>query len=193
MKSSFLLEFKCRPLMQFILKWPRPRIRAIHEQNFPIFCGCDQLLFVSQQPNFIFDAVFPLLSMTHASVKSYRSDLFGFRMNILNSIPVLPEGHLPMSLNSIESLLAILFSVSLRQWEIEDDLTLAIPASHFCPIMILACSLTLLPYQKHYCWPLTYCLLHSKLFLHLMKQNSFRCFFGTTLRRLIHGTLQIHI
>ena len=49
--------------------------------------------------------------MIHASVKSYRSALFAFRMNILNSIPILLEGHLPMSLIPMESLLAIMDSV----------------------------------------------------------------------------------
>ena len=39
------------------------------------------------------------------------------------------KGHLPMSLIPMESLLAIMDSVSLRQWKAEDRLTLAIPAS----------------------------------------------------------------
>ena len=67
--------------------------------------------------------------MIHAGVKSYRSALFAFRMNILNSIPVLLQGHLPMSLIPMESLLAILDSVSLRQSKAEDRLSLAIPTS----------------------------------------------------------------
>ena len=67
--------------------------------------------------------------MIHASVKNYRSALSAFRMNILNSIPVLLKGHLPMSLIPMESLLAIMDSVSLRQSKAEDRLTLAIPAS----------------------------------------------------------------
>ena len=50
-------------------------------------------------------------------------------MNILYSIPVLLKGHLPKSLNPMESLLAIMDSVSLRQSKAEDRLTLAIPAS----------------------------------------------------------------
>ena len=67
--------------------------------------------------------------MTHASLKNYSSALFAFRMNILNSIPVLLKGHLPMLLISMESLLVIIESVSLRQSKAEDRLTLAIPAS----------------------------------------------------------------
>ena len=67
--------------------------------------------------------------MIHASVKSYRSALFSFRMNILNSIPILLKGHLPMLLIPMESLLAIMDSVSLWQSKAEDRLTLAIPVS----------------------------------------------------------------
>ena len=102
---------------------------AVHEQNFHILRDCDQLLFANQQLNFNFDTVSSLLSVIHASVKSYRSAWFAFRMNILNSIPVLLKGHLPMSLIPMESLLAIMDSVSLRQSKAEDRLTLAIPAS----------------------------------------------------------------
>ena len=89
----------------------------------------NQLLFANQQLNFNFDTVSSLLSMIHASVKSYRSALFAFRMNVLNSIPVLLKGHLPMSLIPMESPMAIMDSVSLRQSKAEDRLTLAIPAS----------------------------------------------------------------
>ena len=101
---------------------------AVYEQNFHILRDCDQLLFANQQLNFNFDTVSSLLSMIHSSVKSYRSALFVFRMNILNSIPVLLKGHLPMSHIPVASLLAIMDSVSLRQSKAEDRLTLAIPA-----------------------------------------------------------------
>ena len=102
---------------------------AVYEQNFHILRDCDQLFFANQQLNFNFDTVSSLLSMIHASVKSYRSALLAFRMNILNSIPVLLKGHLAMSLIPMESLLAIMDSVSLRQSKAEDRLTLAILAS----------------------------------------------------------------
>ena len=69
--------------------------------------------------------------MIHASEESYRSALLVFRMSILNSIPVLLKGRLPMSLIPMESLLAIMDSVSLRQSTAEDHLTLALPASEF--------------------------------------------------------------
>ena len=102
---------------------------SFYEQNFHILRDCDQFLSASQQPCFKFDIVFSLLSMIDASVKSYRSALFAFRMNILNSIPVLLKGNLPKSLIPMESLLAIMDSVSLRQSEAEDRFPLAIPAS----------------------------------------------------------------
>ena len=102
---------------------------AVYEQNFHVLRNCDQLLFANQQLNFTYDTVSSLLSMIHASVKSYRSALFAFRMNILNSIPVLLKRHLPMSLIAMESLLAITDIVSLRQSKAEDRLTLAVPAS----------------------------------------------------------------
>ena len=102
---------------------------AIYEHNFHILRDCNQLLFVNQQLNFSFDTVSSLLSMIHASVISYCSALFAFRMNILNAIPVLLTGNLPMSLILMESLLAIMDSVSLRQSKAEDGLTPAIPAS----------------------------------------------------------------
>ena len=67
--------------------------------------------------------------MIHASVKSYPSAVFAFRMNILTSIPVLFNGHLPMSLIPEESLLAIEDCVTVRQSKAKDRLILAIPAS----------------------------------------------------------------
>ena len=54
---------------------------AFNEQNFHILRDCYQLLFANQQYNFNFDTVSSLLSMIHASVKSYRPALFVFRMN----------------------------------------------------------------------------------------------------------------
>ena len=95
---------------------------------FYILRDYDQLLFAKQQLDFNFDTVSSLLSMIHASVKSYRSALFAFRMNISNSIPVLLKGNLPMSLIPMESLLAIMDSVGLWPSKAEDCLTLAIPA-----------------------------------------------------------------
>ena len=84
--------------------------RAIYEENFHILRDCEQLLFANQQLNFNFGTVSFLLSVIHDSGKRYRSALFAFDMNSLNSIPVLLKGHLPMSIIPMESLLGIIDS-----------------------------------------------------------------------------------
>ena len=65
--------------------------------------------------------------MVHASIKAFRSALYAFRMNILNSIPVNPRGHLPMSLIPMDSLLVILERVAIQQSKATDRLSLALP------------------------------------------------------------------
>ena len=67
--------------------------------------------------------------MINASVKIYRSALFAFRIKTFYSIPVLLKELLPMLLLPMESLLAIMDSVSLRQSRAEDRITLAVQAS----------------------------------------------------------------
>ena len=103
---------------------------AIYEQNFHILRNCDKILFANQPANFNFDTVPSLLSMIHASVKNYRSALFALRIKVSNFFPVLLTGHLPMSLIPMETLLVITDSVSFRQPNAEDRLTLAMPASN---------------------------------------------------------------
>ena len=102
---------------------------AIYEQDFHFSPDCDQLSFANEQLNFNFDKVSFLLSVIQASVKNYRSALFAFRMNKLNSIPVLLKGQLPMLPIPMESLRAIMDTVNFRQSKAEDLLTLAIPAN----------------------------------------------------------------
>ena len=46
---------------------------ANYERNFHNLRDCDQHLFANQQLNFNFDTVSNLLSIIHASVKSYHS------------------------------------------------------------------------------------------------------------------------
>ena len=64
---------------------------AVYEQNFHILRDSDQFFFANQQLDSNYDTVSSLLSMIHASVKSYCSALSVFRMKILYSIPVLPQ------------------------------------------------------------------------------------------------------
>ena len=166
---------------------------AIYEKKIHFLRDCDQLLSANQQHNFNFDTVSSLLSMIRASVKNYSSVLLAFRMNIFNLIPVLPRGHLPTSFIPMETLLAIMDSVSLRQSKAKSRPILAIPRVTCCLIMVLVCSLMLLRYQKDFFWSLPYHLLHSKLFSHFLKQNFFQCLFRTKIRQLLHGTSKLHI
>ena len=99
----------------------------VFQHNFHILRDCTQLLFSNQQLNFNFDTLSSLLAMIHASVKSYRSALFAYRMNVLNAIPVLLRGHLPMSLIPMDSFLVILQQVATEQATASDRLSLAIP------------------------------------------------------------------
>ena len=138
MVNFFLFKKNCRLLKQINLKWPQPQDKkwviiqeylVLYEHNFHVLRFGDQLLFANQEPNFNFETVSSLLSKIHASVKSYRFALFAFRINIVISIPVWPSGHFSMSLTPMETLLAIMHSVSLRESKAEDGLTLAIPAN----------------------------------------------------------------
>ena len=100
---------------------------AIYEQNFHIAIN-----FYSSSKNFyfLFNKVSSLPCMTHASVKSYHSVLFAFRMHSVSSVPVLLKGHLPMSLLHLELLVAIFYSVSFWQSKAGNRLILASPASN---------------------------------------------------------------
>ena len=69
---------------------------AIIEQQFQVFGDnirtfrdCNQMLFSYQPINFNFDTAASLLTLIYADVKSYRSALYAYRLNLLNSIPTL--------------------------------------------------------------------------------------------------------
>ena len=68
------------------------------EQKIHIRRDCTKMLFSNEQLNFNFDLLSSLLAMIHAGIRRYCSVLFAFRMNILNPIPVILRGHIPMSL-----------------------------------------------------------------------------------------------
>ena len=99
------------------------------EDNLHILRDCNQMLFSNQQINFNFDTAASLLTLLYADVKSYRSALYAYRLNLLNSIPTLLQKHLPMSLVPRDSLMAILESVGREQYKAADRLSLAIPTS----------------------------------------------------------------
>ena len=99
----------------------------IFEKNFQLFRDCTQMLFSNQQFNFNFDTVASSLSILYADIKSYRSALYAYSINLLNSIPILLDKRLPMSSVPRKSSLAILDSVHDRQKRSLDRLLLAIP------------------------------------------------------------------
>ena len=96
------------------------------EQNFHIHRDCNQKLFSNQELNFNFDTLCFLLAMNPASIKSYRSALFAYRVNFLNAIPVLLRSHLPMSLTPMDSLIVMLESVAIQS-KAADRVSLTIP------------------------------------------------------------------
>ena len=99
----------------------------IFRSNFHVLQDCNQMLFSNQQLNFNYDTVASMLSVIYSDVKRYRSALYSFRLNVINSIPSILKNHLPMSLVPRESLLAILESVAREQSTAKDRLFLSIP------------------------------------------------------------------
>ena len=95
--------------------------------NFHILRDCTQMLFSNQQVNFNFDTMASILSLLYSDIKSYRSAIYTYRMNVLNAIQTLLQQHLPMSLVPKESLLAILQSVGDELVLSGSRLSLAIP------------------------------------------------------------------
>ena len=100
---------------------------AIFEKNIHALVDCDQQLYARQQINFNYDTVSSLLSMVYANIKAYRSALYAYHMNLMNSIPSVLKRYLPMSLISRESLLSILSEVASGLVKSGNRLSLAIP------------------------------------------------------------------
>ena len=82
----------------------------VFEKKIHIMRNCNKLLFSNQQLKINFDTVASLLNVQYADAKSYRSALYAYRIN-LNSIPILLNKRLPMSLVPRNSLLVIIDSV----------------------------------------------------------------------------------
>ena len=102
---------------------------ATIQGNFHILRDCTQTLFSNQQINFNFDTAASLLNVVYADIASYKTALYAFKTNVLNSIPTLLDKRLPMSLVPRESLLAVIDAVYKSQKEENHRLTLAIPSS----------------------------------------------------------------
>ena len=99
----------------------------VFQHNIHVLRDCDQLLFSRQQINFIYDTISSLLALTFANIKSYRGALYTYKINMMNSIQILLNNYLPMSLVPRQALLAILDDVASEQWRKSDRLSLAIP------------------------------------------------------------------
>ena len=102
---------------------------ATIQGNFHILRDCTQTLFSNQQITFNFDTAASLLNVVYADITSYKTALYAFKTNVLNSIPTLLDKRLPMSLIPRESLLAVIDAVYKSQKEENHRLTLAIPPS----------------------------------------------------------------
>ena len=102
---------------------------ATIQGNFHILRDCTQTLFLNQQINFNFDTAASLLNVVYADITSYKTALYAFKTNVLNSIPTLRDKRLPMSLVPRESLLVVIDAVYKSQKEENHRLTLAIPPS----------------------------------------------------------------
>ena len=102
---------------------------ATIQGNFHILRDCTQTLFSNQQINFNFDTAASLLNVVYADIASYKTALYAFKTNVLNSIPTLLVQRLPMSLVPRESLLAVIDAVYKSPKEEHHRLTLAIPPS----------------------------------------------------------------
>ena len=86
------------------------------EHNIHVLRDCDQLLFARQQINFNCDTFSSLLAVTFANIKSYRSALYTYGINMMNSIQPMLNHYLPLSLVPRQSLSKILDNVAPEQW-----------------------------------------------------------------------------
>ena len=100
----------------------------VFENPIYILRNCDQLLYSRQQINFKFDCS-SLLALAYTNIKTYRSALFAYKLNLMTSIPILVKRELRMSLVSKESLSTILNIVANEQVSSQDRLSLAIPTT----------------------------------------------------------------
>ena len=99
----------------------------IFEQNIHVLRDCDQLLFSRPQIYFKYDTISSLLTVTFTNIKSFRSALYTYRINMMTSIQPMLNHYLPMSLVPWPSLLKILDNVALEQWRVSERHTSANP------------------------------------------------------------------
>ena len=101
-------------------------LKNIYEQNFLILRDCDQLLFANQQLNISFDTISSPFCHDSCNREKRSFSVVHFLPEPFEFFFCFASNYLPMSLTPVESLLAILDSVSLRQSKAEDCLFLAV-------------------------------------------------------------------
>ena len=99
----------------------------VFQHNIHVLRDWGQLLFSRQQNNFNYDTISSLLALTFANIKSYRSALYTYKINMMNSLQPLLNNYLLMSLVPRKALLAISDDVASEQWRKSDRLSLGIP------------------------------------------------------------------
>ena len=84
----------------------------IFSRNIHLLRDCTQLLFSRQQLNFNYDSVASQLQLAYTNIRTYRSALYAFKLNLMTAIPTLLRNQLPMSLLPKDSLFLILEEVA---------------------------------------------------------------------------------
>ena len=126
--TSMLTDYVVELLQEEMVRiqtenWKIIEAQFVFEHNF-VF---EHKLFSNQQLNFNFDSVASLITLFFADVKSYRSALYAYKINLINSVAILLNRRLPMSLVPRESLVAILGSVHRSHRTARYRIMLAIP------------------------------------------------------------------
>ena len=95
--------------------------QALHKMNI-----CTEFLFTRSQLNLLRTTLTSRLHIVHASLQGFRAALWAYRATLLDAIPGLALGLLPMSLVPRATLLQILDDIHLSQARSNDHLTLAL-------------------------------------------------------------------
>ena len=92
--------------------------------------NCDQFLYIREEVNHHIGLLNSILTSVYTNLRTYRSALFAFRMNILSSTTAIADGMLPLSLIPRKIFIRILQRVLLETQYTRDRLTLSIPIEH---------------------------------------------------------------
>ena len=87
---------------------------------------CTEFLFTRTQLNLLRTTLASRLHILHASLQGFRAALWSYRATLLDSIPNMAVGLLPMSLVPRDTLLQILDALHLSQGRTDEHLTLAL-------------------------------------------------------------------